>query len=221
MSRLIQMHQSKGTREELEPAVLALAGDEPVAYLGVQGPTRGGTSGDDPWPVHVWQVGLPESRVNPAYTPSAPDAGPKHRKDTAVYDRTAGLSPRGHVGPVDFSRPELEPVAVEFPAPVVGATSDPEVIVRAPNPVTELEAYAASLGWDTMITYAKGWVPHASWGTPNKGGARESWGVRLRRGPFRAVAVRMNGSWASMWTWSDKDRFTHHKTLGAFQEAIR
>jgi hypothetical protein len=33
--------------------------------------------------------------------------------------------------------------------------------------------------------------------------------------------VRMNGSWASMWTWSDKDSFTHHQTLTAFREAIR
>lgn len=213
------MHQNQGTREELEPAVLALAADEPVVYLGVYGPTRGGTSGDEPWPVHTWRIGEAESAVNPDYVPPL-KAEAKHRNDTAIYRPEVWPGSGEPVGPLVTPPRQAVEVSVEFPLPVV-TSNDPLPSVAIPNPVTELEAYAASLGWDTMITYAKGWVPHASWGTPNKGGARESWGVRMRRGAFRATAVRMNGSWASMWTWSDTDFFSHHKTLTEFQEAIR
>jgi len=215
------MHQSQGTREDLEPAVLALAADEPVFYLGVQGPTRKSESGsgDEPWPVHTWRIGFPESAVNPDYVPPM-QAEAKHRQDTAIFRSEVWTGSGEPVGPVTMPPREADPVILQFPAPVVGATTEPEGSVVRPAPVDDLEAYAASLGWDVMITYAKGWVPHASWGTPNKGDARESWGVRLRRGPFRAVAVRMGGTWASMWTWSDTDRFTHHQTLTAFREAI-
>jgi hypothetical protein len=220
MSRLVQMHQSQGTREELEPAVLALAADEPVFYLGIQGPTRAGTSGDDPWPVHTWRIGEAESAVNPDYVPQL-KAEAKHRQDTAIFRREVWPGSGEPVGDVVMP-PRAEPeIVLAFPEPVVPATVAEEFIARAPAVVNDLEAYAVAQGWDIMITYAKGWVPHASWGTPNKGDARESWGVRMRRGAFRATAVRMNGSWASMWTWSDTDFFVHHKTLGAFQEAIR
>jgi hypothetical protein len=219
MSRLVQMHQSKGTREELEPAVLALAADEPVFYLGIQGPTKAGTSGDDPWPVHTWRIGEAESAVNPAYVPEM-RAQAKHRQDTAIYRQEVWPGSGEPVGEVTMPPREAEPVVVEFPAPLITSDMPWEGVASPPGPVTDLAAYAASCGWDVMITYAEGWVPHASWGTPNKGGARQSWGVRLRRGAFRAVAVRMNGSWASMWTWSDTDRFTHHQSLTAFREAI-
>jgi hypothetical protein len=214
------MHQSKGTREELEPAVLALAADEPVFYLGIQGPTRKSESGsgDEPWPVHTWRIGFPDSAVNPEYVLPLV-AEPKHRKDTAIYRREVWEGSGEPVGPVTMPPRAAEPVILQFPAPLVDATTTPEGSVVRPAPVNDLEAYAASRGWDVMITYAHGWVPHASWGTPSAE-PKESWGVRLRRGQFRAVAVRMGGTWASMWTWSDTDRFTHHQTLGAFREAI-
>lgn len=112
-----------------------------------------------------------------------------------------------------------EQVRVEFPAPIVSSTQvTPEGVVR-PKPIDDLATYAQAWGWDIMITYAHGWLPHATHGTPSAV-SKESWGVRMRRDGHRAVAVRMGGEWASMWTWAASDQFVHHGTLKAFKEAL-
>lgn len=120
------------------------------------------------------------------------------------------------VGPVDFSRPEPEE-AKPFPAPSLTSTDDP---VRSfSGPSSQLLAEAIRLGWQGTITQAEGHVPHATHGRPGAT-AKFSEAVRLTRGSQRAVAVRMGGSWTSLWTWSPDQFFTRHKTLAAFQEAL-
>lgn len=200
--------QAPGTadRGEMEAMFAALYEGEPIEYLGLQG--------DSEHRVHTWRVGA--QPWNPPPRASESTEGKQAKNSSAIY-RSQLWTGDGPPGSPDFSR-LVEPPPAHFPAPLV--TSDLPVQLSQPGPVTDLEARAAALGWDTMITYAKGWTPHATHGTPSKQ-AKESWAVRLRRGPFRAVAVRMGGTWASMWTWSDTDRFTHHRTLAAFEEAIQ
>jgi hypothetical protein len=214
--QIVQLNATQFTREDGEGMLAREHPGEPIFYLGVHGPTRGG---DDPWPVHAWQVG---GEMPTGFPPRAVHGTTKptnERKDTAIYRPEVWLGSGEPVPPLDMSRPAPE-VEVAFPVPVVGATAEPEGSVVKPKPVVDLEKYAAAHGWDYMTTYACGWVPHATHGRPTSEQPKESWGVRLRRGGQRAVAVRMGATWASMWTWSGTDRFTHHKTLSDFREAL-
>lgn len=120
------------------------------------------------------------------------------------------------VGPVDFSRP-TEPETGPYPAPTL--TSDMPLRQPPSRPARDLLTLAQTHGWNGRITQAEGHVPHASWGTPGKS-PKFSEAVRLRRGDQCAVAVRVGGSWASLWTWAPTQFFTPHKTLAAFQEAL-
>lgn len=212
--RYVQMPESKGVRADLEPAVLELAAGEPVTYLGVQGPTRGG---DDPWPVHTWRIGRAEPRRILAQ-PAAEDTERPTREIKADYRREVWTGSGEKVQELSFARVH-EIIAEPFPMPEV-TSADPQGSVIVPPPAVDLAAYAAGLGWEHMITYARGWVPHATHGRPLKD-IRESWAVRLRREHRRAVAVRMGGDWASMWTWGQGEQFTHRKGITAFREAIR
>lgn len=118
--------------------------------------------------------------------------------------------PPGDAPPPERSTP--------FPAPSL--TSRDPLPQPASGPASSLLALAGSLGWDGVITMARGYVPHATLGTPS---AREKFSeaVRLSRDDRRAVAVRLGGAWWSMWTWSPDQFFTRHATLGAFQEALK
>jgi hypothetical protein len=105
----------------------------------------------------------------------------------------------------------------KFPAPLVTSNDGQEDALVHPGPVDALAEFARTCGWETKITYAEGWVPHAKLGTPL--GPKALWAVRMRRGTVRAVAVRTDGTWTSLWKMADTwQRFT---TLGSFQEAIR
>lgn len=212
--RYVQIHESKGSRIELESAVLELARGERVEYLGIQGPTRGG---DDPWPMHTWRIGATPWSPPPAIE-REPGPAESSRKDTAVYRREVWPGSGERLQPLSFARVH-EVLAEPFPAPEV-TSDDPQGSVVIPSPATDLAVYAAALGWEHMVTYARGWVPHATHGRPLKG-VRESWAVRLRRENRRAVAVRMGGNWVSMWTWGQGEQFTHHKGIMEFREAIR
>lgn len=139
-------------------------------------------------------------------------------RDNAIYRREVWTGSGQPLPPLSFARVDAEP-EVAFPAPEV-TSADLQGSVKVPDPATQLAAYAASLGWEHMITYARGWVPHTRTGRP-LAGVRETWAVRLRREHNRAVAVRMGGVWVSMWTWGADDRFTHHQGITAFREAIR
>jgi hypothetical protein len=178
-----------------------------IDYLGALGPS------DER--MHTWRVG-----------------GKKWRGVRGERDRTEGKTVKRElkyehrpgvwtgsglpVGPVDFSRPA--PKVIEaYPAPTL--TSKDMPAEEASRPASDLLMLAHERGWIGEITQARGHVPHASYGTPGKA-AKFSEAVRLRRGDCRAVAVRMDGSWASMWTWSPTQFFARHKLLDEFREAL-
>ena len=114
---------------------------------------------------------------------------------------------------------EAAPVErVTYPAPSL--TSADPMPQPASAPAAQLLIVASSRGWTGTITMARGFMPHASYGTPGK---REQFSeaVRLYRGEQRAVAVRRDGSWSSLWTWSRTQFFARYSTLEAFKEALR
>jgi hypothetical protein len=104
------------------------------------------------------------------------------------------------------------PSADPYPAALV--TSYDPTDQPAPDPVAGLVKTLAPHGWTAELTYAHGCMPHATHGRP--GEPQESWAVRLVRGAQRAVAVRLGGSWSSLWTWSTTEFFARHGTLEAF-----
>jgi hypothetical protein len=114
---------------------------------------------------------------------------------------------------------EAPPVEREpYPAPVL--TSDMPCTLAPFSTVADLADLARSYGWTAVITFAEGYVPHASYGTPGKT-IKKSQAVRMVRGGTRAVAVRMGSSWDSMWIWSGTQFFTRYATLAEFEEALR
>lgn len=104
----------------------------------------------------------------------------------------------------------------KFPAPLVTSRDGQEDAHQKPGPVTDLAAYALAQGWNVEITYAEGWVPHATTGKPL--GPKVSWALRLYRNGVAAVAVRRGDGWDTMWVLGDPWR--SFSTLGAFKEAL-
>ena len=137
------------------------------------------------------------------------------REVACIYRREVWEGSGVPVGPVDFSRP-VEPEPQVYPAPVL--TSDMAAVIIPSQPAASLAELARSYGWDGMITFAEGNLPHATHGRPLA--LQKSEAVRLRRGDRRAVAVRRGGSWTSLWTWSTSQFFTRHATLEAFRTAL-
>jgi hypothetical protein len=140
------------------------------------------------------EAGLPLGESHP----DAPLACFPLRSD---WERATGWTPEGE----------------SFPAPL--HTSDQPYDHPAPKPISDLALLAGTHGWEYMITYAHGWVPHASWGTPSAE-PKISWCVRLRRGNEQARAVQMDGKWDAFWTWGATEFFTRHGTLESFMTAV-
>lgn len=105
-----------------------------------------------------------------------------------------------------------------YPAPSL--TSDMPTDRVAGLTAAGLLMLASSRGWEGRITFACGFLPHATYGTPGKT-IKASEAVRLWRGDQRAVAVRMGDDWMSLWTWSPTQFFTRHATLDDLREALR
>lgn len=110
-------------------------------------------------------------------------------------------------------RPAVDP----YPAPLVAVQERPRA--EWPKVIGDLWALGEVHGWDSTVTYAVGYLSHASYGTPGDK-PKQSWAVRMKRGGRRAVAVRMGDDWESLWTWSSDQFFTRHGTLGAFMDAV-
>ena len=203
--------QRRGAREEYEPEILRKAGGRRVAYLGMLGPH----SGEEAWPACTWRVG--GTAWKPAPRTPGVDEGKPSRTTTIEYRREVWTGSGQPVGPVDFSRP-AEPEPENFPAPLLTSEQDTEQ-AEPSAPARDLLAHAEQLGWTGTITRAEGWVPHATHGRPSSK-PKVSEAVRLSRGLQRAVAVRMGGSWNSLWTWSATQFFRRHATLALFRQEL-
>lgn len=179
-----------------------------IDYLGALGP--------DGERMHTWRVGGKKWRGVRGDTTRTEGKTVK-RELKAEYRPEVWTDSGEPVGPVYFSRPADE-VTAAYPAPVLTSMDTPPG--PPSQPALDLLAYAHLLDWEGVITQAKGHVPHATYGTPGKA-AKYSDAVRLRRGQQRAVAVRMDGDWASMWTWSPEQFFARRRLLEEFKEALR
>jgi hypothetical protein len=178
-----------------------------IDYLGALGP--------DDSRMHTWRVGGKKWRGVRGDRTAEGRAG---KREIKVEHRPEVWTGSGEpVGPVDFSRAAPE-VIEAYPAPVLTSLDMPcSLPSQSARKLLEL---AHSLGWEGAITQAEGHVPHATRGTPGAG-PKVSDALRLRHGLRRAVAVRMDGKWASMWTWSPEQFFTRHRLLEEFQEALK
>jgi len=105
---------------------------------------------------------------------------------------------------VDLPEGFFPPSDESFPEPII--TSRDSVDIPTPSPVLTLLAFAERLSWESRLTYAKGWMPHATTGWPL--GPYETWALRLRRGDCRAVAIRKGDDWKAFWTWSPRRLMT-------------
>lgn len=201
--RIVQRHVDKGGRQESETILRSKFPGHRLDYLGISAEH----------PMHTWRLGGKKWQPLPSVSRTE---GKQGKREITCLHRPDVWTGTGQVSPADFSRP-AEPGPEPFPAPSL--TSDtPAGLISAP--ASALLGHALALGWDGVVTQAKGHVPHATHGRPSAE-AKLSEAVRLARGSRRAVAVRMGGSWASLWTWSPDQFFTRHATLEAFKEALR
>lgn len=163
---------------------------------------------------HTWRLG--GRAWKPGVRTEAAEGKQAKREVTYLYRPAVWEGSGEPVGPIDFSRPAQQE---EQPYPVPSLTSDMQVPITASQPASGLQALARANGWDAVITFARGYLPHATHGRPSAA-EKVSEAVRMARGSRRAVAVRMDGSWTSLWTWSDTEFFTRHATLEAFKRVI-
>lgn len=106
-----------------------------------------------------------------------------------------------------------------YPAPLHTSRMEPKD--QIPGPVLALKVLAERNGWQVLTPrQAIGHLPHATHGTPGEK-PKVTWSLKLMRGSRRAVAVRVEGTWGSFWTWSDQEFFQRHTTLEAFREALQ
>lgn len=104
-----------------------------------------------------------------------------------------------------------------FPAPSV--TSADPVPDQMPGPVSALVRLAEAKGWKVLVTYSVGHEPHASHGTPSAK-PKVKWALRMAIGQRRAVAVRTDDAWTSLWDWSPEQNMQRSPTLAAFQRVL-
>lgn len=189
----------QGTHEQSREEVAVPSG---AIFLGMLGP------GD--WSVPSFAVDMPA-------LPPARDRGVEWSYVSRLDIRQADVLPLDKPEPSPWDPAVLKRVVVEekqpFPAPSV-TSLDPHDAAQ-PGPVVDLEALAVLYGWRTKVTHAVGHVPHASHGTPSAK-AKTSWAIRASRGLDRAVAVRMDGTWTSFWTWSPSQLMVRSPTLADF-----
>lgn len=87
--------------------------------------------------------------------------------------------------------------------------------------VAELSADAWKLGWQTIITHARGQYPHAKLGTPGK--VKDSLAVRMWAGDERAAAVYVGGStwsWDYLYRWTVGMRPHKYGTITEFRQSL-
>lgn len=191
-------------RTETERFLASQFPGQRIEYLGM--------NDAEDWHTQAWRIGAHPWSPLPSVERTE---GKQAKREIKYLHRPTVWPGSGHVGPVDFSRPAAA-LAEAYPAPTL--RSDTPVVITPSAPACGLLTHAQGFGWDGVITHARGHVPHATHGRPGTEKASEA--VRLQRGDQRAVAVRMGGSWTSLWTWSTTQFFTRHKLLDEFKAAL-
>jgi len=129
--------------------------------------------------------------------------------NTGFYDRT----------------PEPQKAAAEvepYPAPEVSSRAG--VQGPAKDAVKAARLLAQAHGWDTLVTYSRGCLPHGTTGAP--GPVRDVLMLRLHRGAERAYASYVSGakswSWDSMASWRTDaaGSWTGYDTIGLLQDRL-
>jgi hypothetical protein len=80
---------------------------------------------------------------------------------------------------------------------------------------------AQACGWETTVTYARGWWQHATTGKPGAE-PKDSLAVRMDRAGQRAIAVYVGGStwtWGTLWLMGG-GTIRRYATLSAFLDAV-
>lgn len=116
-------------------------------------------------------------------------------------------------------RPE-PPAPPSYPAPDITSRDGAQGPDKAA--VTALVRLAESHRWTVLVTYAKGYLQHATTGKPGTV-RRGSLAVRMRRpGGQHAVAVYVDhgSAWAWDTLWIAGARLEKYGQIGAFQDAL-
>lgn len=111
------------------------------------------------------------------------------------------------------------PVEAPFPRPRVTSRDGIPEYAAKPGPVADLETYAQEHGWTVSLTYSEGYEPHATTGRPSAK-IKTKWAVRMVRGQERAVAVRTDAAWSSLWFWSPTQFFKESGGLTEFKRVL-
>ncbi len=122
-----------------------------------------------------------------------------------------------HPGTTLWRPPVVVAQRPAYPAPLL--TSEQPCDREPDKPMRDLRTLAESFGWTVCLKFAEGYYPHATRGTPGSR-PKASQALRMVRGEERAVAVRVEGSWASFWTWSRTRFFTRHLLLEEFKGVL-
>jgi hypothetical protein len=90
---------------------------------------------------------------------------------------------------------------VPYPVPEVTSRDGMAIarmgLIESKRAVMDLIKMVRTVSFEVVIQYARGYFPHATFGTP--GELKESIAVRMDRGPVRAVAVYAGAGKA--WSW--------------------
>jgi hypothetical protein len=109
------------------------------------------------------------------------------------------------------------PESTTYPTPLHTSDDPPPAIV--PAPVNDLAFLARAAGWQCRVTYSEGYTPHSRHGTPSAN-PKKIWVIRLMDGDKRAVAVRTDATWSSLWVWSPRRFYAKISLLADFQREL-
>jgi hypothetical protein len=132
----------------------------------------------------------------------------------------AGPPAPNPLNPLIFTR-DPDPEVLPYPDPLVLSTE----ALEGPDKqaVRDLVTYAQANGWTCVVTYARGYLPHATHGTPGASPV-DSLAVRMSRRTDRALGVYIGTGKA--WRWETLLAqvgplpLTKSATLAAFRNAI-
>lgn len=197
-------------REYWEDRLAVLFDGQSVEYLGIGGPARHNENAT-PWQVHYWLVG---ARPRRPWTETDRTKGSVKEDKSVIYRPAVWTGSGEPLPPLDYSRPAPEVKTVKALPPPAVTSLDP-LAETAPGPAVDLLMWALANRWEARVTHSIGHVPGQ-----RSERAKVLWAVRCARGNRRAVAVRQDDAWQSLWVWSDEQFFTRVPGLAEFRKEL-